>query len=120
MRLSVRDDDGDGAFVSSDIVIPQAKTPLVDLRTILTGLVLMVPGAALAVVVSYFAITSKLEAGTLQLRRHEEAIVALQKADTDRAVRDAETVTRLAAAVQRLDEILKHIEKLEDRMEERR
>jgi hypothetical protein len=88
---------------------------LLDPTQIITGLVLMIPVALITAVVSYFAATYELKANTLELQRHDARISALQQADRDRAVRDAETVARMEAVIQRMDELLKRIERIEDK-----
>lgn len=94
---------------------PRRARRLLDPQQIVTGLVLMIPVALITACATYFAATYELKANTLELARHDARISALQNADRDRAVRDAETVARMEAVIQRMDELLKRIERIEDR-----
>lgn len=103
---------------------PFRRTFALDVRQVLTSLVLMVPAALVAIVTAYFAAISDVQALVLKVKGNEQSIdelkkagAELQEADRERAVQEAQIVARIEAIVERLDDMLRRLERLEAQKE---
>jgi hypothetical protein len=100
----------------------QDRRKWVDPQQIFQQLIPILVTILIAFTVSWFANSAKLNAVEVTAIRQERTsdeirsdVRDLQRSDRDREVKAAELVSRLEAATQRLDEVLRRLERLEAR-----